>query len=870
MNLTRPQQLIYDSEKIIGGSIAVMCGILTVDKVYPEAQVLEAIQKIYETNDALNYKLDESGAKPQMYYESPTGRKVNVIRVNQLHDLDAIGREVVTTPFDTHGWLSDLTAVFYPEGYGMIIKVHHLIGDAWSMSLIATQLNLILEGTPWVRYSYKEYLDSEEKYLNSKKYTRDREFFVDTFKQNSEPVLFSDKQSEGYRSEKLSWSISPQLRASLKKYIERTDISEFATLFGSFSVLYGRLKNCAESFYLGMPVLNRMSERELNTVGMYVNSVPVPVQLDYEKSIADNLQEIQDSVFEVFKHQKFNYNDILKALGEDFGFQGKLYDCTINYQPDEIFSEQKMRSRDYWREAQAENLQVFFQNRDREKGLVLEYTFRTDIFSSKEITHLHDMFLRVLNQLLTDDKKALKDISVFDEEEKEKLIHTFNATATPYDKSKSVYNLFEEQAGRNPEKTALIAVDRTLTYAQLKKESGCLSKGLVEKGIAPKDIVALCLPRDSRFFVAMLGIMKAGAVYLPLDPQQPAERIEFILTDSKAKICITADNYNSYLSENELAETVGINSDSTCYCIYTSGSTGNPKGTLISHKNVCNYVSAGSYGIYGNCIKPEYERILSVTSVAFDIFVTESLLPLANGKTIILANERQSQFGKDLQKLLEENNVDVIQTTPSKMRVLLKDMDGQNCLGPVRCVMLGGEAVDSLIVSQIQDMTSAEIFNVYGPTETTVWSSCARIDNADIITIGRPISNTQIYITDKYMNPVPVGITGELCIAGDGVCKGYLNRPELTEEKFIVNPFGDGKLYKTGDLAYRREDGNIVFVGRNDFQAKINGQRVELGEIETALCALEGIDSSAVIIRKDETNRQLLCAFYTGDEKPVS
>ncbi|MCR4594991.1 MAG: amino acid adenylation domain-containing protein, partial [Clostridiales bacterium] len=870
MNLTRPQQLIYDSEKIIGGSIAVMCGILTVDKVYPEAQVLEAIHKIYETNDALNYKLDESGTKPQMYYESPADRKVNIVRVNQLSDLDVIGREVVTTPFDMHGWLSDLTAVFYPDGYGMIIKVHHLIGDAWSMSLIATQLNLILEGTPWVRYSYEEYIDSEEKYLNSKKYTRDREFFVDAFKQNNEPVLFSDKPSESYRSEKLSWSLSPQLRASLKEYVEKTDNSEFVCLFGAFAILYGKLKDCTESFYLGMPVLNRMSETELNTVGMYVNSVPVPVLLDYEKTIADNLQEIQDSVFEVFKHQKFNYNDILKAIGEDFGFQGKLYDCTINYQPDEIFSKQKMRSRDYWREMQTENLQVFFQNRDREEGLVLEYTFRTDVFSSEEIIRLHDMFLHVLNQLLTDDGKALKDISVFDEEEKENLVHAFNATAVSYDKTTNVFALFEEQVKKNPGKTALIAADRTMTYAQLEKESGYLAMGLVENGVKPGDIVALCLPRDSRLFSTILAILKAGAAYLPLDPQQPPERIEYILSDSNAKICITDKNYNSILSDKELNAPIKTDSESVCYCIYTSGSTGNPKGTLISHRNVCNYVSASSYGIYGKCIKPEYERILSVTSVSFDIFVTESLLPLANGKTVVLANEKQSQFGKDLQRLLEGNNVDVIQTTPSKIRVLLKDMNEKSILRHIRCILLGGEALDPMIVTQIQDVTSAEIFNVYGPTETTVWSSCARIDNAEKITIGKPISNTQIYITDRYLNPVPVGVTGELCIAGDGVCKGYLNRPDLTEEKFIDNPFGGGKLYRTGDLAYRREDGNIIFIGRNDFQAKINGQRVELGEIETALCKLEGIESSAVIIRIDEANRQVICAFYTGKEKTAS
>ena len=863
LKLTKPQQLIYDIEKIIGGPVAVMCGIMTVDKVCPEADVVAAIKKIYETNDALNYQIDDSGEEPRMYYKSPEGREVKVIRVNSLSELDKIGNEAASTPFDLNGWLSDLTAVIYPDGYGMVIKVHHLLGDAWSMSLCCTQLNAIIDGAPWRRYSYENYINAEKDYLESKRYARDRQFFIDAFKNCTEAVMLSDKFSTDYRVEKLYRSLSPQICSDLHDYAEKTDNSEFACLLGAFSVFYGKLKNCAESFFVGMPVLNRTSEKDMNTVGLFVNTVPVPICLDYEESFAENLQQIQNSVFSVFKHQRFNYNDIMNAVGEEFGFHGKLYDCIFNYQPDEILSGQAMNSTDYSHVLQSENLHLFIHNRNREKDFTMEYDYRSSVFTEEEIEHFHSMFMRTLNLLLTDDKRALKDISLIDEEE-ERLLESFNDTAVYYDKTKNVYDLFEEQVEKTPDKTALIAADCTLSYAQLKYESARFAKGLAEQGVEKGDIVAFCLPRDSRIFISMLGIIQLGAAYLPLDPSQPKKRIDYILKDSKAKLCVTDINYKNIISDETLKESINVMPESICYCIYTSGSTGMPKGTLLTHQNVMNYIGSGEKHIC-RIIGEEWNTILSVTSVGFDIFVTESLLPLANGKCVVLADDNQSRFGNYLQRVLHKYQVDAVQTTPSKMQLFLQSMSDKNCLKELKSILLGGEVLNKPLAEQLTKLTGAKIYNVYGPAETTVWVTYSAVESADDITIGKPIANTQIYIVDKYMKLVPIGVTGELCIAGDNVGQGYLNRPELTAEKFIDNPFGEGKLYKTGDLAHWREDGNIVFVGRNDFQIKLNGQRVELGEIEAALMSTEEIENAAVIVKQND-DRQFLCAFYTGKE----
>ena len=864
MKLTKPQQLIYDSEKVIGGSVAVMCGIMTVDKICPEADVVEAIKQIYQTNDALNYRLDESGAEPQMFYESPEGREVKVLRVNSLSELEAIGEKTATTPFDMRGWLSELTAVIHPDGYGIIVKVHHILGDAWSMSLIGTQLNAILEGNEWVRYSYENYVESEKEYLESKRYCRDRQFFLNMFQECKDPLMLSDKQSETYSVDVMSRTLSPQMRAALRNYAEKNDISEFVCLLGAFSVLYGKLKNCAESFFVGMPVLNRFSEKDMNTIGMYVNTVPVSVHFDYEKSFAENLKQLENSVFSAFKHQRFNYNDTLKAISDEFGYKGKLYDCTVNYETDEIFSVNTMRSKEYHCDKQTESLRLFIQHRNRGAELVLDYTYHNDVFSEQEIDRFNSMLMRVINLLLTNDEQALKDISIVDEGEK-KLLNSFNNTAVDYDKTKSVYDLFAEQAEKEPEKTALASAERNLSYSQLKNEAARVAKGLVEKGIEKGDIVAFCLPRDSRILCAMLGIMQIGAAYLPLDTSQPKERIEYILKDSGAKLCITEENYASILSSEALNKKASVCSEDLCYCIYTSGSTGMPKGVMISHGNTEAYVSSLKR-IYG----AEGVNMPFFTSPGVDLSVTSLYLPLISGGTVYIYGE---ELNKALPEIISNEKISVIKATPSHMRIMCS-LNLNREMKNVKHIIVGGEALYRDDVSEFINHFGKHmaVHNEYGPTETTV--GCMDYvfnpnEEEKTVPIGKPIANTQIYIVDKYMKPVPLGVTGELCIAGDNVGQGYLNRPELTKEKFVENPFGEGKLYKTGDLAYWREDGNIVFVGRNDFQVKINGQRVELGEIESALTSIEGIESAAVIVRSED-DRQLLCAFYTGTEIEIS
>ena len=323
----------------------------------------------------------------------------------------------------------------------------------------------------------------------------------------------------------------------------------------------------------------------------------------------------------------------------------------------------------------------------------------------------------------------IKDISPIQINEQIKIIKDFNDTTVEYPKDKCVHQLFEEQVERTPDKTAIVACDKTLTYRELNEEANRIVHSLLEKGVGVGDIVAFALPRRSYLIAAMLGILKSGAAYLPIDPDYPQDRIEYMLDDSKAKLYITEKDIDSLLkNDNADNPNVTMSSDSICYCIYTSGSTGKPKGTLLTHANVSNYVNNNNNNnVVHRIIKEDFKNIVSVTTVGFDIFVTESLLPLVNGMKIILANEEQAKLQSKLNTLINKNPADVIQTTPTKLKSLVADKEHTDFLKKFKVIILGGEALEASFVEELREFTDAKIFDIYGPTETTVWSTNAQI-----------------------------------------------------------------------------------------------------------------------------------------------
>ena len=836
-------------------------------KKYSYNKLNSAFNSLIETFENLRLRISNKNGELVSYIDKFTFTDYPFVQFKSENDLQKFAEDFINAPIDSNDILFKCIVFCTPEKSGYLICAHHIIIDGFSTQIMADFFDNYLNGKQYISekiHSYEEYVKTEETYKKSNRFNRDKKFWTEQFSTKPNCSVIQQKSANfDYSASELNLEIPHQVFIKATNFCNKNDISLNA-FFNTIHGIYLSQKYETDNFTIGVPVLNRTTAAELNTIGLYMHVLPLVVNIS-SNTFLNTAKNIEDSHITLYRHQKFTQYDIKELLKEDNKPVNTLFDVVCDYQ--EFQKNDNYEFVFQYSNALSTPLEIHLQSFNNEKHN-LKIRYQTALFSEKEIQLMLNSIVALIENALENPDKNIYELEMVSTAEKQKILKDFNNTTVDYPRNKCIHELFEEQVVKTPDKTALVAVDKRLTYKELNEEANRIANTLIEKGVEKGDIVAFVLPRRSYVLSTMLGILKTGAAYLPIDPDYPKDRIEYILHDSNAKICITEENINKFIENiNTSNPCVIVNSDAPCYCIYTSGSTGKPKGTLITHKNVVNYSSNNKFNVKSAIIKDGYNKIVSVTTTGFDIFVTESLLPLINGMEIILADEEQSKIQSKLSALLNTYPADVIQTTPTKMKAFISDKNNLEYLRTLKVIILGGEALDKNLVKELKEYTDAEIFNIYGPTETTVWSTFGEVSDIEDVHIGKPIANTQIYIVDKYMNPAPIGVTGELCIGGDGVCAGYLNRPELTAEKFIDNPFGDGKLYKTGDLAYWREDGNIVFVGRNDFQVKIRGQRIELGEIENAVASVDGVLQSAVVVRKDSDNRQFICAFYTGEDK---
>ncbi|WP_170138123.1 non-ribosomal peptide synthetase [Anaerobacterium chartisolvens] len=452
-----------------------------------------------------------------------------------------------------------------------------------------------------------------------------------------------------------------------------------------------------------------------------------------------------------------------------------------------------------------------------------------------------------------------------------------NDTDLEYDRDKTLAELFECQVRSTPDSIAVVFEDKTVTYSQLNIKANKLAWKLRDMGIGRGSLVAVILNRSIELFAAILGVLKSGAAYIPIDPDYPPERVRYMLSFSNAALVISSQNISegtdlhgnvlnaddtALEGQKEINPPVLNGPEDLAYVIFTSGSTGKPKGVMIEQRAVNNFFAGITRLIDFNPSK----KILGLTTVSFDIFVLETFLPLFTGARIILANERQQMDSKLLSSLIVTHRVDMLQITPSRLQMLMSHPKSREALSCVKEIMVGGEAFVKKLLPELQKFSSLRIFNMYGPTETTVWSTVMELTNREKITIGRPIANTQVYILNDRNIPAGIGEPGELCISGDGLARGYLNDREKTDESFIESPFKEGtRLYRTGDLARLLPDGDIEVIGRNDSQVKIRGYRIEIKEIEEALGKYEGITGCAVLALDDKMGYKYLAAYYTSN-----
>jgi amino acid adenylation domain-containing protein len=434
---------------------------------------------------------------------------------------------------------------------------------------------------------------------------------------------------------------------------------------------------------------------------------------------------------------------------------------------------------------QAESLNIHINDRLHEGLFHLDYDYQTELFTQRDIERLHGFLMNLILDVINNPNKKPQELKLLTDSEYQQVVFDFNDTEVELPLDKCVHQLFEEQAQQMPDATAVVFENKEYAYRQINEMANSLAHLLRAKGVGRDDIVAIIANRSYKIIIAMMAVLKAGGAYLPIDPNYPHERITYMLGDADCKIALTLgfdigdiETIDLDIDLSSRSENLSnINAcDDLCYVIYTSGSTGLPKGTMITQRNVVNYCNNNKNNVITRIIRDDMKSIVSTTTIAFDIFVTESLLPLLNGKAVVFANEQQSSTQSELYKLIQKNNADVLQTTPSKMQLLMMNERDNDYLSKLKAIILGGEALDITIVDKLRNYTTAEIYNIYGPTETTVWSTNAFIKPNDDITIGKPIANTQIYILDKHQNPVPIGVAGELCM-GVSLNLGGINLP---------------------------------------------------------------------------------------------
>ena len=895
-DLTRPQESIWITEQYYKGSnINTICGTAKIEEKIDFEKLSESIKIVCQKHDNFKIKIKIEDGQPKQEISKIREVKIETIEISNEEELNQRRLEILKKPFKIE---NNLLFKFYifkniTNGQGaFMLNIHHLISDAWTLGFICNEIiktysklkqNKEIE-TKSI-YSYIDYIQAEKEYEKSEKYQKDKKYWEDKFQVIPEiasiPGSKKDSNEENNPSgERKQYKIEKIHVEQLKQYCQKNKISLYNFFMAVYSIYIGEISSLKE-FVIGTPILNRTNFKEKNSAGMFINVVPFKINIDENVEFQAFIKNIAIDSLNMLKHQKYSYQSLLEELRKKDKNIPNLYNILLSYQiTNAQQNEENIKYTTEWtfNGCCAENLDIQVYDINDSGNLNIAYDYKKSKYNEKDIENLHKRILNIIHQVLSKENIKIKEIDIVTPEEKEKIIKEFNNTQLEYNKNETVIDLFEKQVRENPEKVALISNGKKLTYKELNEKANILAEKMIETGTKKEDVVGIMLQRSPEMIIGLIAILKCGATYLPIDSEYPLDRILYMIDNSETKTILVNSKTEKYIPEKcttinieeiefekyQNIENIQIKNKikNPAYLIYTSGSTGKPKGVIVTNQNLINFI----YGMKQLIDFNPNKTMVSVTTICFDIFGLEMWCSLTSGLTLVVANEEEQNSPVLLNKLCLENNVNIIQTTPSRYSVIFEDKNNIKFTKNLTDILIGGEAVNNKILSEIKKATKCKIFNMYGPTETTIWSTVKELTNEKEITIGKPIVNTQCYILNKNHKILPLGIPGELYIGGDGVSNGYLKRDDLNTEKFIDNKFSNnGKIYNTNDLAYYKENGEIVHLGRTDFQVKIRGFRVELGEIENIIETNENVNQAVVIKKKLRNGHDALIGYYTAN-----
>ena len=819
----------------------------------------------------------------------------------QAEKTQQLKQKQATQPFDlAKESLIRITLVVLSETeHFLLVCMHHIISDGWSIEVFIHELtslyNAYTQNHPAnlapLPIQYADFALWQKQWLQGDVLQSQLNYWQNQL--TAAPPLLSLPTDhprpavQSFVGTQQEFSLSPKLSQALTELSRQQGVTLFMTLLAAFDALLYRYTGSSD-ILVGTPIANRNRGEIEGLIGFFVNTLVMRTDLSDNPSFSQLLTRVREVTMDAYAHQDLPFEMLVEALQPERDLSHTpLFQVAFVLQntPKSEIAMTGLTVTDLPPENTTAKFDLTLAMVSTDDGLKGVWEYNTDLFESSTIERLSGHFLNLLGGIAANPQARISQLPLLTESETNQLLIEWNNTQVDYPEYKCIHQLFEEQVKRTPDAVAVVCSQQQLTYNELNCRANQLAHYLRKLGVKADTLVGISLERSLEMIVGLLGILKAGGAYLPLDPDYPSERLQFAIADAQLSLLLTQeglidklpehqaplillDRFTEEINQNSQDNLTGVvTANNLANLIYTSGSTGKPKGVMVEHRGLFNLAQAQikTFNLQSN------SRILQFASLNFDASIWEIIMAIGAGATLYLDTKDALMPGLPLMGRLKDYGITHITLPPSALAALpLEDIP------ELQTIIVAGEACSEELIKQWA--TGRNFFNAYGPTETSVCATVEKwTDETLKVTIGRPIANTQVYILDSHLQPVPIGVPGELHIAGAGLAKGYLNRPELTQEKFIPNPFEKdevipptplnkggnepSKLYKTGDLARYLPDGKIEYLGRIDNQVKLRGFRIELGEIEALLNQNEAVQSSCVIVREDNLGDKRLVAY---------
>ncbi|MBW4569859.1 MAG: amino acid adenylation domain-containing protein [Tolypothrix carrinoi HA7290-LM1] len=798
----------------------------------------------------------------------------------------------------TTGPLLRLTLLQLDEAeYVLLLNLHHIVADGWSIGVLIKELGTLYKAfledkqlpLPELPIQYADFAEWQREWLQGEVLQTQLRYWRHQLDKISVLNLRTDRLRPAvptYKGAKQFIQLPPYLTQALETLSHQEGVTLFMTLLAAFQTLLYRYTQ-QKDIAIGSPIANRSRSEVEGLIGFFVNTLVLRTDFSGNPTFQELLNRVRQVTLGAYAYQDLPFEKLVEELHQERDLsRHPLFQVVFSLQNTPIVALELpgLTLSQFEFDSKTAKLDLEFHLWQDLESLKGQVVYSTDLFDDSTITRMLGHFQTLLESIVANPKQRLCDLSILTKAERHQLLIEFNQNQSKIQNPKSKIQLcfhqfFEAIVAETPNAIALFFEHQQLTYQKLNIRANQLAHHLQQLGVVPDVLVGICVERSLEMIIGLLGILKAGGAYLPLEPSLPQSRLNFMLEDAKVSVLLTQENLlkhfqhfsNPIICIDEDWATITqhsqenpiscVTSDNLAYVIYTSGSTGQPKGVLIKHRGLFNLASA-QIEVFN--LQPS-DRILQFASLSFDASIFEIVMALRTGGTLYLAKKESLLPGKALLQLLREKAITHVTLPPAVLAVLPTES-----LPALQSIICAGEFCSQDIIKRWWS-SNRRFFNAYGPTEATVWSTVAEISALDEKpSIGRPIANTQIYILDKYLQPVPIGIPGELYIGGEGVGQGYLNRPELTQNRFLLTEtrflqetgfLPKTRLYKSGDLACYRVDGNIEFLGRIDNQVKIRGFRIELSEIETVLMMHQSVEKAVVIAKENVSGDRYLVAY---------